>query len=79
MTEQDTQSIKEGIKERAKLRITRDINNLTLPELGELQHWLNDKKATERPALIKSINTLISDMPVETLRDIEAYIARIEG
>lgn len=72
MTEQ------EDIKQRAKLRITRDINGLTLEELDELQVWLEEKKAIERPALIRSINTLISDMPVETLEEIEAYIARME-
>ena len=72
MTEQ------EDIKQRAKLRITRDINGLTLEELDELQAWLEEKKAIERPALIRSINTLISDMSVERLEEIEAYIARME-
>jgi len=72
MTEQ------EDIKQRAKLRITRDINGLTLEELDELQAWMEEKKTAERPALIRSINTLISDMPVETLEEIEAYIARLE-
>ena len=72
MTEQ------EDIKQRAKLRIIRDINGLTLEELDELQAWLEEKKVIERPALINSINTLIADMPVETLEEIEAYVARIE-
>jgi hypothetical protein len=65
----------ERLKTRVKLKISRDINSLTLEELDELQAWLDEKQAAERQALIKSINCLISDMTVEALTEIEAYLA----
>lgn len=68
----------EQLKQRVRMKVTRDIKSLSLEELDELQDWLDDKKAAERQALIKSINLLISDMTVEALEDIEGYIARIE-
>jgi hypothetical protein len=76
MTEEVNQE--EKLRQNKRLMLSREIESLTLEELDELEDWLDEKKAEDRQALIKSINLLISDMTVEALEDIEGYIARIE-
>ena len=71
----DMMNQEEQLRQRVRLKVSRDIKSLSLEELDELQDWLDKRQAEERQALIRSINILISDMTVEALTAIEASLA----
>ncbi len=76
MTEEFNQE--EKLRQNKRLKVSRDIKSLSLEELDELEDWLDVRQAEDRQALIRSINTLISDMTVEALEKIELYVANTE-
>lgn len=76
MTEEVNQE--EKLRQNKRLKVSRDIKSLSLEELDELEDWLDVRQAEDRQALIRSINTLISDMTVEALEKIELYVANTE-